>query len=194
MTAPQAEKLKTFYKDKKSLLIIGPTGTGKTSLVNSLLKLSKPLERIVCLEDTDEIKLPNTLSTKLLTRMDLHKRLQDFELSDLIIQSLRMRPDRLILGEVRGKEAKDLLMTFSTGHKGGIATLHAENPKQALWRLEMLVQMGAPSWSNDGIRRLIKLGIDYVITLGFEGNKRKLTGIHKIQSLEPTGFLFKNET
>ena len=188
----QHEHLKSIFLSKNNILIIGPTGTGKTSLVNALLKLVPENERVICLEDTDEIKLPNNSSIKMLTRIDLYQKLKNYTLTDLLIQTLRMRPDRIVLGEVRGSEAKDLLMAFSTGHRGGASTLHADSPQQALWRLEMLIQMGAPSWSTDGIRRLIKLGIDYIVTIGFDSEKqRQLQSIHKIQSLESSGFTLR---
>ena len=102
-----------------------------------------------------------------------------------------MRPDRIIMGEARGPEAKDLLMALATGHRGSLGTIHATNHKQALWRLEMLVQMGAPSWSTHTIRQMITLSIEYLIVLGHYTGERKLMGIHKLTGLEQTGFLFE---
>ena len=95
------------------------------------------------------------------------------------------------MGEARGTEAKDLLMALATGHSGSIGTIHAKDHKQALWRLEMLIQMGAPAWNTDTIRQMIVLGIDHVIVLGRYEGERKLMSIHKLTGVEKTGFLFE---
>ncbi len=136
--------LKSLVHAKKNIIVIGPTGTGKTSVLNSLLNEISPLERAVILEDSEELHLPNLMSVKMLTRSSENPDLKSYDLADLLKQSLRMRPERIILGEIRGPEAKDLLMMLSTGHKGGLCTLHADSAQQALLRLEMLVQLGAP--------------------------------------------------
>ena len=180
--------IQELTKSKKSFLIIGPTGSGKTSVLNSCLKEVGEYERCVILEDTNEISLPNELSVKLLARQEINSELKDYSLSDLVQQSLRMRPDRIIVGEMRGSEAKDFLMALSTGHGGGISTLHADNPKQALLRLEMLIQLGAPQWSLHSIRALIHLGLSHIICLN---KNRTLRSIHKVSSLESNGLLLE---
>lgn len=177
--------------DQKNILIVGPTGSGKTSILNALLQKTKPSERTICIEDTSEIRLPNLLSTKLLTRSKTQGGLTPFTQSDLIIESLRMRPERLIMGEIRGPEAKDFVLALATGHKGCMSTLHAADPHQALWRLELLIQMGASDWSLETVRGLIDLSLDYiVVTQQIEG-KRKLTGIYKLAGKESFGFLIE---
>ena len=102
-----------------------------------------------------------------------------------------MRPTRLVLGEVRGSEAKDLLLALATGHGGSLGTLHAAEAKQALLRLEMLVQLGAPQWSVHAVRQLIQLSLDALVVCGFEGEARRLRGIYKLAALEAFGFLLE---
>ncbi len=181
--------LKSLITKKQNILIIGPTGSGKTSVLNAFLQHLPINERVVTIEDTSELTLPNHASTKLLTRSDPNNLLKKFNQTDLIIESLRMRPERIIMGELRGGEAKDYILALSTGHKGSLSTLHAGDPQQALWRLEVLVQIGAPQWSIDAIRGLIKLGLDYIVQTELIESKRQLRGIYKITSLEKFGFL-----
>ncbi|MBY0384737.1 Flp pilus assembly complex ATPase component TadA, partial [bacterium] len=168
---------------KKNILVVGSTGSGKTTLLNSLVALAAT-DRCVFIEDTSELLCPNLFSQKLLTRKDYQGSLPEITQSDLLKQSLRMRPDRLIVGEVRGGEAKDLLMALSTGHGGSMTSLHAGSAAEALLRLEMLVQMGAPQWSLSAIRRLIQLTIDCIVVTKKDKDRWRLDGIYKIASLE----------
>jgi pilus assembly protein CpaF len=184
----QMEFLSTSVKSHKNILVVGPTGSGKTAVLNALLNEVESNERILILEDTDELRLPNSHSTKMLTRTDTRKILPEINLHDLVKQSLRMRPDRLVVGEVRGEEAGSLLMALSTGHKGAVFTMHARSAKEALLRLEMLVQMGAPQWSFDSIRRLVFFSIDLIVVVEKdEKGKRVLKSIDQLSSIEPTG-------
>lgn len=180
--------LQKLIREHKSFLVVGSTGTGKTSLLNACLNEISQGERVVTIEDTSELRIPNRLSVKLISRTDPHGVLKDIDQMELIKQALRMRPDRIIMGEIRGAEAKDLLMALSTGHQGGMATMHAESARQALYRLEMLVQLGAPQWSITAIRHLIFFGIQYVISIRRHDGSRRLDGIHKIVSLEDSGY------
>jgi pilus assembly protein CpaF len=189
--ASQIDKLQSLLRDRTNLLIVGPTGSGKTSLISALLSEIPQTERAVVIEDTPEIHLPNAISTKLLTRADNQGILKDFSQTDLVKQSLRMRPERLVIGEVRGGEARDLLLALSTGHTGSLGSLHANSAKQALLRLEMLIQMGAPAWSQETIRQLILLGLGALVVVEIKDGKRKLEGIYKICSLEKIGFLLE---
>ncbi len=187
------ETIRSWIKTRKNFLVIGETSSGKTSVLNACLKDLAHNDRCVVLEDTDEISIPNLVSTKLLTRFDSNGVLPSIDLSDILKQSLRMRPDRLVIGEVRGAEAKDLLLALSTGHQGSMGTLHAGSAHQALMRLEMLVQIGAPQWSLTTIRRLIALSLHGILMVGRDENgRRKLKSIHQIASLEETGILLEN--
>jgi len=187
--------LRELLQKKKNMLIIGPAGSGKTSVLKALLNACEANERIIILEDSKEINPPNAISTHLITRADSRGVLPTVSLTDLVRQSLRMRPDRLIVGEVRGGEAKDLLMALATGHRGSMGTLHAADPWQALLRLEMLIQIGAPDWSLFAIRKLILLSLDYlVVCTRLPSGKRELEGIYKLLTLEDSGIILENQT
>ncbi len=178
---------------KKNFLVIGPTSSGKTTILKSLLKLLPNHERVVTIEDSLEIGSINESSTNLLSRFDNRDVLTNISLTDLVKQTLRMRPDRLVVGEVRGGEAKDLLLALATGHHGSAGTLHAAHPQQALTRLEMLIQMGAPNWSLSAIRKLISMSIDYLIICNKNNSgKRKLTGIYKVVGTEESGVIIED--
>ena len=181
--------LKSIVDQRKRFLIIGPTGCGKTSVINALLYQTAPQCRSIIIEDTAEISSVNSCSAKLLTRTH-RSQLVDITQSDLVKASLRLRPDRIIMGEIRGPEAKDFLMALSTGHEGSFGSLHASDPQQAIIRLEMLIQMGAPQWSLDAIRKLIFLSLDGILVLAKEpGGQRVFKGGYQITSLESSGFL-----
>lgn len=184
-----------LIEERKNFLVIGATGVGKTSVLNSFLNLLPENERVVVIEDTSEIVLPNGASTKLLTREDPQGVLPNVDQGQLVKRSLRLRPDRLVMGEIRGAEAKDFLMSLATGHAGSFGTLHAQDAGQALIRLEMLIQMGAPQWSLSAIRRLIQLSLDYVIVAGKNSlGQRTFKGAYRICSLEEHGFLIEPAT
>ncbi len=178
----------SLLKKKNNILIIGETSSGKTTFLSALLNLCDDNERVLILEDACEITKPNNVSAKLLTRNNPN--LAPVSLNDLIFESLRMRPDRIVLGELRGKEAKDYLLALSTGHKGCLCTLHASSAREALIRLEFLVQLGASSWNILSIRKLISLSINYVIMVGRgESGKRKLLSIDKLCTFEENQIL-----
>lgn len=187
----QAVLLREMIRRRWNFLVIGSTGGGKTSVVNALLAEAGH-DRAAILEDSDEIAVPAGPSLKLLTRKDSQGLLPEVTLTDLVRQSLRLRPDRLVVGEVRGGEAKDFLLALSTGHSGSFGTLHADSPAQALMRLEMLVQMGAPEWSLETVRRLLRLSLQAVVVTGKnENGERRFRGLHRLVSLEENGFVME---
>lgn len=192
-TSSQGDRLRHLLRERANFLVVGATGSGKTSILNSLIAALPLDQRLGVIEDTDEISIPGqSASFKLLTREASPGGLGAIDQGELVRQCLRMRPDRLVLGEIRGDEAKDFLMAISTGHSGSFGTLHADDPAQALLRLEMLIQMGAPHWSLTAIRKLIRFGIQYVLVTGKnENGERRLRGIHRLVSLEDSGFLLE---
>ncbi len=190
-TPAQINILRGLITERKNIIFIGATGSGKTSVLGACLKELPDNERVVIIEDTDELPRPNSASTKLLTRPNPTPALCEVNLTDLVKQSLRMRPFRIVLGEVRGSEAKDLLLALATGHSGSLGTLHASDPRQALLRLEMLVQMGAPQWGQLAIRQLLHLSVDSIVVCGNKNGHRCLEGIHKVAALETFGFLLE---
>lgn len=180
-------QLRELVHRRKNILVVGATGSGKTTLLNSLIAETSQ-ERCVFIEDTPELLLNHSLSTRLLTRFDANGSLPDISQTELVKQSLRMRPDRIVLGEIRGHEAKDLLLALSTGHHGSMASIHAGSPSEALMRLEMLVLMGAPEWNLLTIRRLIQLTVDAIVLTGKTEGRWQMQGLFKIASLESFGF------
>ncbi len=190
LNSNQRDVLEKAVKEMKNILVVGNTGSGKTTMLNALLGETENTQRVIIIEDTNELIPPNNISTKMLTRFDPQNKVPLIDQSLLVQQALRMRPDRIIVGEVRGAEAKDLILALSTGHGGGLGTLHAENANQALLRLEMLVSLGAPQWQINAIRQMIRFGLDMiVITKRYPTGLRKVDGVFKITSLEEFGLV-----
>lgn len=161
------EKWSLFFKAcihaKMNFLISGGTGVGKTSLLNIFLSEVSPDERVICIEDTPEIKTKQQNFIRLEAK-PLKK--DGLKVRDLLKNSLRMNPDRLIIGEVRGEEAFDLLQALNTGHEGSMSTVHANSPREALSRLENLFTLGGFQMPVYGIRQQINKSFDFIIQLG----------------------------
>lgn len=187
----QLELIKKIFADKKNFLVVGGTGSGKTSFLQSLLQEFPEHDRAVIIEDTQELHLPNLTSCSLLTRQDPSKSVGDVTMDDLLKRALRLRPDRLVVGEIRGPEAKSLLMALATGHDGSFGSMHARTAAEALLRLEMLIQMGAPQWNLKSIRNLIAMTLQIVFVVGKINGTRKLLGIYQVTSVEDTGVLLQ---
>ncbi len=175
MTPIQCDVLATAVRERKNILVAGGTSTGKTTLVNALLaEVAKLDERVVILEDTRELRCAAEDTLSLRTKPGVA------DLSDLVRSTLRLRPDRIIVGEVRGPEALDMLKAWNTGHPGGISTLHASSPTLALYRLEQLIQEAVVTVPRD----LISLAIDIIVFLDGRGNKRRVSSIHELNGLD----------
>ncbi len=181
------ELLTEALATKRNILVVGPTTSGKTTVLQALLHSLDANERVLIIEDTQELHLPNQASASLLTRSHINANVGAIGLTELIQKALRLRPDRLVLGEVRGPEAYALLLALSTGHEGSFGSLHARNTQEALLRLEMLVQLGAPNWSLQSIRRLISLSLDLIITVEKTPQGRRLKEIARLHSAEEMG-------
>ncbi len=186
-----AAYIEKLIAQKKNIIVCGATSTGKTTVLQSLLNLVEPAERCILIEDTKELSAPNSASINLLSRDYGSGPITPVSLQDLIRRALRLRPDRLIVGEVRGPEAYSLLLALSTGHKGSLSSIHAANAKQSLLRLEMLVQLGAPEWDIRSIRRLLTLSTDAIIAVEKTSEGRKLKEICEVKSLEENGIILE---
>ncbi|WP_428675395.1 P-type conjugative transfer ATPase TrbB [Reyranella sp.] len=178
MTRPQAYVLCSAVRDRKNILVAGGTSTGKTTLVNALLvEVAKTGDRVVLIEDTRELQCaaPNLVA--------LRTRDGAATLSDLVRSALRLRPDRIPIGEVRGAEALDLLKAWGTGHPGGVGTLHAGSALGALRRLEQLIQEAVVTVP----RALIAETVEVIAVLTGRGAARRLIELAAVQGLGPTG-------
>lgn len=182
----EIDKLKNILQKKKNFLIVGGTGSGKTSLLQAMIH-EIPKDRLILIEDTQELQPVYDQNVSLLTRYDPTQKLMNVTMNDLIKRALRLRPDRLCVGEIRGDEATALLMALATGHDGSFGSLHARTAHEALIRLEMLIQMGAPQWSLNSVRRLIGLTLQNIIVVEKINGQRRLQGIYEIASVEETG-------
>ena len=185
MTPYMARFLEAVVVGKLNVLICGGTGSGKTSLLNVLSDFIPETERIVTIEDAAELKLVNQHVISLETRTVNYEKEGEVTIRDLVINALRMRPDRIIVGEVRGKEAFDMLQAMNTGHDGSITTLHANGPIDALNRLETMVLMSGMKIPLKAIREYIKNAIDIVVNIErLNDGKRKVTSICEIVGIE----------
>jgi len=170
--------LAACVKARLNILIAGGTGTGKTTLLNILSTYIPADERIVTIEDTAELQLRQEHVARMETRPPNIEGQGAIKQRQLVINSLRMRPNRIILGEVRGEEALDMLQAMNTGHDGSLATIHANSCRDAVSRLEMMVGMGNPNISLQSIRQQIAHAIDaYVQVSRLSDGSRKITQI-----------------
>ncbi len=179
------DQLIHFFLQGDSMLVVGPTGSGKTSFISYLLSHLPKTERCLILEETPEIRIPNSLSVALNTWTNANWSSKGFDLGHLLKQVLRMKPDRIILGEMRAEEAKDFLLNLSSGHRGSVSTIHSSNAREALIRLEMLVKMGAPQWSNETIHQLISLSLNIIVVLDLSPQGRR--SVKEVFRLEGLG-------
>jgi len=174
----QAEMLKRAVIERRNILIAGGTSSGKTTLANALLAEMATLnERVIILEDTRELQCAALDCVALRTKQGV------VGLAALVRSTLRLRPDRIIVGEVRGAEALDMLKAWNTGHPGGIATVHANSARAALYRLEQLIQEAVVTVP----RRLIAEAIDLVVFINGRGLSRRIETIAEMKGLDLSG-------
>jgi pilus assembly protein CpaF len=166
-------------------LISGGTGSGKTTLLNTLTAFIAPDERVVTCEDAAELQLQQPHVVRLETRPPNLEGQGTVTMTDLVKNCLRMRPDRIIVGEVRGPEAFDLLQAMNTGHDGSMGTLHANSPREALSRLESMITMGGFKLPSKTIREIIVGSIDVIIQAArLRDGSRRITHITEVMGLE----------
>lgn len=176
MAPSAADRLKAAVTQRMNILVAGGTSSGKTTLANALLaEMIWIDERVILIEDTRELQSPVADTVALRTRAG------HVTMADLVRSTLRLRPDRIIIGEVRGPEALDMLKAWNTGHPGGIATVHANSAAAALTRIEQLVQEAVVTVP----RRLIAEAIDLVVFISGRGVQRRIASIARVGGIDP---------
>lgn len=176
MPAEAARLLRTAVADRLNILVAGGTSSGKTTLANALLaEMASVDARVILIEDTRELQCPLPDTVALRTRAGAAS------MTDLVRSTMRLRPDRIVVGEVRGPEALDMLKAWNTGHPGGIATVHANSARAALTRIEQLVQEAVVTVP----RQLIAEAIDIIVFIAGRGAGRRVAAVARITGLEP---------
>ncbi|MGB7061059.1 MAG: CpaF family protein [Candidatus Zixiibacteriota bacterium] len=185
LNPPMVELLKGMVRARLNVVISGGTGAGKTTLLNILSAYIPPDERIVTIEDSAELQLQQPHVVRLETRPPNIEGKGTVTQRDLVRNSLRMRPDRIIIGEVRGSEIYDMLQAMNTGHDGSLTTIHANSTRDVLLRLETLMLLSGIDIPQKAIRELISSSIDLVIQIGrFSDGTRKVSSISEIVGME----------
>ena len=184
MTSEMARFLEACVREKFNVIISGGTGSGKTTLLNVLSSFVGENERIITIEDAAELKLKQNHVISLETRLTNYEGTGEVTIRDLVKNSLRMRPDRIIVGEVRGKEAFDMLQAMNTGHTGSLTTMHANSPSDALNRLESMIMMAGFEIPVKAIREYIEKAINIIVHIErLSDGRRKIVNISEV-----TGF------
>ncbi len=172
-------------RSRVSTVISGGTGSGKTTLLNALSAAIGDGERTITIEDAAELQLQQPHVVRLETRPPNIEGKGEIRQRELVKNALRMRPDRVILGEVRSEEAFDMLQAMNTGHEGSMATIHANNPREAIGRLEQMIAMGGLSLSPDAMRQQIASAIGLIVqVMRLSDGKRKVTHVTEITGME----------
>ncbi len=185
LCAAMAELLQAAVRGRISLIISGGTGTGKTTLLNALSNYIPGEERLITIEDAAELQLQQLHVGRLETRPPNAEGKGEIRQRDLVKNALRMRPDRIIIGECRGEEAFDMLQAMNTGHEGSMTTIHANSPRDALKRLEQMVAMAAMGLPVNSIRGQISSAITLVLQLQrLPDGRRRLISIEEITGME----------
>ena len=185
MTNDMALFLEACVESKLNILVCGGTGSGKTTILNILSSFISNDERIITIEDAAELRLKQSHVISLETRVDNYDSKSEVTIRDLVRNSLRMRPDRIIVGEVRGAEAFDMLQAMNTGHEGSLTTLHANGCLDALNRLETMVLMNGIEIPVKAIRDYIQDAINIIVNIArFSDGRRKITEIAEITGIK----------
>lgn len=166
--------------ERKSLIVSGATGSGKTTLLNVLSRNIPSTERVVTVEEAAELRLDGHV-VRLEARPPNAEGAGEITVRHLVRQALRMRPDRIVVGEVRGPEALDLIQAMATGHAGSMGTVHASGPQEALWRIETLAALAAPL-PQDALRAMLIGSVDAVVHVERRGGVRRIVSMHEVGS------------
>jgi pilus assembly protein CpaF len=184
LTAELRELLAGAVRARRSILVSGGTGSGKTTLLNALSSYIDPLERVVTIEDAAELRLRQPHVVRLESRPASVEGRGEVTIRDLLRNALRMRPDRIVIGEVRGVEALDLLTALNTGHDGALSTVHANSPEDALRRIETLALMAGIGLPHQAIREQLRRGIELVVHLARDAEgARRVIAIGEVTSV-----------
>ncbi|WP_318459465.1 CpaF family protein [Photobacterium leiognathi] len=185
LTAEMAQILMIAARCRLNILISGGTGSGKTTLLNALSNFISEDERIITIEDAAELRLQQPHVVRLETRVASVENTGEINQRNLVINTLRMRPDRIILGECRGAEAFEMLQAMNTGHDGSMSTLHANTPRDAVSRVESMVMMASLNQPIEAIRRTIVSAVHLIIQVNRQRDgSRKITSITEVIGLE----------
>lgn len=188
MTPDAAQFLDIAMKLGKNILVSGGTGSGKTTLLGVLCNRIPPGQRIIVIEDATELKIEYDHVVFFETRMPNEQGEGEVTIRDLLKSSLRLRPDRIIVGEVRGAEALELIQAMNTGHKGCLGTVHANTPTDALVRLEALAQGGDSNLSEKALRHQIESAIDLVVQVSrYADGSRRLAAVSEVLGFDEKG-------
>jgi pilus assembly protein CpaF len=180
--------LKICVNAERNLLVVGGTSSGKTSLLNALSMFIPNSQRIVVIEDSAELQIQQEHVVSLETRAPDRFGRGEVSIRELFRASLRLRPDRIIIGEVRGGEALDMIQAMTSGHGGSMGTLHAESSEDAMGRLETLALMSKVDLPLHALRGQIASAIDVIVTMSRHlGGRRQVTGITEVEALAETG-------
>jgi pilus assembly protein CpaF len=185
LTKPMLEFLKAAVACRLNLIVAGGTGAGKTTLLNVLSGYIGHAERVITIEDAAELMLRQRHVVRLETRPSNIEGKGSVRQRELVVNALRMRPDRIIVGEVRGEEALDMLQAMNTGHDGSLTTIHANSPRDALYRLDTMVAMANLNIPDKAVRQQIASAIEIVVQIArMSDGTRKVTAISEITGME----------
>jgi pilus assembly protein CpaF len=185
LSPDMAAVLKIAAKSRLNILISGGTGSGKTTLLNAMSQMIDPTERVVTIEDAAELQLQQPHVVRLETRPANLEGAGEIGIRDLLKNALRMRPDRIIIGEIRAAEALDMLQAMNTGHDGSLGTIHASGPREALTRLENIVGMTGFDMPIKAVRAQIASAIDVIVQVSrMRDGKRRITSITEVIGME----------
>jgi len=185
ISPPMATVLKVASRSRLNILISGGTGSGKTTLLNAMSQMIDPGERIVTIEDAAELQLQQPHVVRLETRPPNLEGKGEITMRDLVKNALRMRPDRIILGEIRSAEALDMLQAMNTGHDGSLSTIHANRPREALTRLENMVGMAGVQLPPRAVRQQIAAAVHLVVQISrMRDGIRRVTSVTEIVGME----------
>jgi pilus assembly protein CpaF len=185
LTTEMVDLLAGCVQARLNILISGGTGSGKTTLLNALSSFIPASERVVTIEDAAELRLQQEHVVRLETRPPNAEGRGEVLARDLVKNALRMRPDRIIVGEVRGAESLDMLQAMNTGHEGSLTTIHANSPRDALARIETMIQFAVTSLPSKALREQIASALDVIVQVSrLSDGTRRVTSVTEVTSME----------